>query len=217
MVFIVFIPIIFLLAAAVEALPVSDEMKSSKKLLRKHFLGLRTAITAEDRLCLDRRIADHVREMKEFQEAPVVAGYVTDGTEPDVIPLLRDALRRGSEVCLPKWNGTEYILSYVSEDSIDRLEPGKWGLLEPVATDPADFEKVSGNLLLLVPGVAFDESFARLGRGGGIYDRFLAAGRRSFALGVFYECQKTLTLPREEHDALLDAAVTESGVRKRIT
>ena len=103
------------------------------------------------------------------------------------------------------------------EDGIDRLEPGKWGLLEPVATVPADLEKIGGNLLLLVPGVAFDESFARLGRGGGIYDRFLAAGRRSFALGVFYECQKTLTLPREEHDAFLDAAVTESGVRKRIT
>jgi 5-formyltetrahydrofolate cyclo-ligase len=155
--------------------------------------------------------------MKEYQEASVVAGYVTDGTEPDVIPLLRDALRRGSEVCLPKWNGTEYILSYVREDGIDRLEPGKWGLLEPVATDPADIDDIGRDLLLLVPGVAFDESFARLGRGGGIYDRFLAAGRCSFALGIFYECQKTLTLPREEHDAALDAAVTESLVRKRIT
>ena len=195
----------------------SDELKSSKKLLRKHFLGLRTQIGAEDRLCLDRSIADHVRAMKEFQEASVIAGYVTDGTEPDVIPLLRDALRRGSEVCLPKWNGTEYILSYVREDGIDRLEPGKWGLLEPVATDPVDLNQVGGGLLLLVPGVAFDESFARLGRGGGIYDRFLAAGRCSFALGIFYECQKTLTLPREDHDAFLDAAVTELRVRKRIT
>ena len=195
----------------------SDDLKSTKKSLRKHFLELRTRIAADERVHLDRMIADHVREMKEFQEASMIAGYVTDGTEPDVIPLLRDALRRGSEVCLPKWNGTEYILSCVREDGIDRLEPGKWGLMEPVATDPVDLEKIGGNLLLLVPGVAFDEAFARLGRGGGIYDRFLSAGRRSFALGVFYECQKTLTLPREEHDAFLDAAVTESGVRKRIT
>ena len=195
----------------------SDDLKSTKKSLRKHFLELRTKIAADERVHLDRMIADHVREMKEFQEASMIAGYVTDGTEPDVIPLLRDALRRGSEVCLPKWNGTEYILSCVREDGIDRLEPGKWGLMEPVATDPADLGKICGNLLLLVPGVAFDESFARLGRGGGIYDRFLAAGRRPFALGVFYECQRTLTLPREEHDAFLDAAVTETGVRKRIT
>ena len=146
----------------------SDELKSSKKLLRKHFLGLRTQIEAEERRYLDQKIADHIRMMKDFQEASVIAGYVTDGTEPDVIPLLREALHRGSEVCLPKWNGTEYILSYVREDGIDRLEPGKWGLLEPVATDPADLDKIGGNLLLLVPGVAFDESFARLGRGGGI-------------------------------------------------
>ena len=195
----------------------SDDLKSTKKSLRKHFLELRTRIAADERIRLDGMIADHVRELKEFQGASLIAGYVTDGTEPDVVPLLRDALSRGSEVCLPKWNGTEYILSYVREDGIDRLEPGKWGLMEPVATEPVDLDKVGGSLLLLVPGVAYDESFARLGRGGGIYDRFLSAGRRSFALGVFYECQKSLTLPREDHDAYMDAVVTESGVRKRIT
>ena len=195
----------------------SDDLKSTKKSLRKHFLELRTGITAEDRVRLDQAIMDHIREMQEYQEASVIAGYVTDGTEPDVIPLLRESLRRGVRVCLPKWNGTEYILSYVSEDGIDRLEPGKWGLMEPVATVPVNLGEVCGDVLLLVPGVAFDESFARLGRGGGIYDRFLAAGGRSFALGVFYECQKTLTLPQESHDASLDAAVTEAGVRKRIT
>ena len=195
----------------------SDELKTSKKSLRKHFLELRTRITPEERICLDGRIADHIRSLQEYQTSGVIAGYVTDGTEPDVLPVLREALARGSEVCLPKWNGTEYILSYVDKDSIDRLEPGKWGLMEPVATDPVDLERIGGDLLLLVPGVAFDDSLARLGRGGGIYDRFLAVGRCSFALGIFYECQKTLTLPREEHDAFLDAAVTELRVRKRIT
>lgn len=208
---------LFYFAAAVGVLPVSDELKSSKKLLRKHFLGLRTNIDADERIRLDRAIVENVMSLKEFQGAGVVAGYVTDGTEPDVIPLLRAVLRRGDKVCLPKWNGTEYILSYVNEDGIDRLEPGKWGLLEPVATVPVDLETVGRDLFLLVPGVAFDDSFARLGRGGGIYDRFLSAGRCSFALGIFYECQKTLTLPREEHDAYLDAAVTELRVRKRIT
>ena len=193
------------------------EIKASKKLLRKHFLDLRTGIPPEVRVRLDHAIAENIRGMWEYQTAGTVAGYVTDGSEPDVLPLLREALERGSEVCLPKWNGTEYILSYVRGDGIDRLEPGKWGLLEPVATDPADLEKIDGNLLLLVPGVAFDDSFARLGRGGGVYDRILAAGGRFFALGVFYECQKSLTLPREPHDAALDAAVTELLVRKRIT
>lgn len=180
-------------------------------------MELRAKIPSAERSRLDQAIADNIRGMWEYQTADVVAGYATDGTEPDVLPLLREALERGSEVCLPKWNGTEYILSYVRGDGIDRLEPGKWGLPEPVATEPADPEKIGGNLLLLVPGVAFDDSFVRLGRGGGVYDRILTAGRRFFALGVFYECQKILTLPRESHDAALDAAVTELLVRKRIT
>ena len=63
--------------------------------------------------------------------------------------------------------------------------------------------------LWLVPGVAFDASCRRLGRGKGVYDRLLTAPR--YGVGVFYECQRCAEVPSEGHDRILDLVVTEAG------
>ena len=63
--------------------------------------------------------------------------------------------------------------------------------------------------LWLVPGVAFDGFGTRLGRGGGFYDRLLAAGF-GHIIGVFRQVQfHAGQLPCEAHDRKLDSAVTE--------
>ncbi len=187
-----------------------------KKLLRAEFLGKRKSLSAEERTAADRAIRTQIEGLEEFANASVVAGYATDGTEPDVLPLLRSALRRGAKACLPKWNGKEYVMSLVDDRDIDGLAPGKWGLPEPETTVELVLETAEPGILILTPGVAFDSSFARLGRGGGIYDRFLQKSRgRATALGVFYECQLCPELPAMRHDQKLDIVVTERMVRRR--
>lgn len=59
----------------------------------------------------------------------------------------------------------------------------------------------------LVPGRAFDRRGARLGRGGGTFDRVL--GRLECPkIGVAYDCQLLENLPVEPHDQLLDRVIT---------
>ena len=185
-----------------------------KKTLRKEYLRLRAGIPGFVRIRADGAITAAVENLPEFRNASLISGYVTDGTEPDVMPLLRKALKRGIRTCLPKWNGTEYILSLTEEEDLSRLVPGKWGIMEPVSTRPAEAELRAGGVLYLVPGVAFDEALNRLGRGGGIYDRILNGRGDATALGIFYECQQCLALPTESHDVPLDIVVTESAVRR---
>ncbi|HBJ97024.1 MAG TPA: 5-formyltetrahydrofolate cyclo-ligase, partial [Lentisphaeria bacterium] len=140
-----------------------------KKSLRREYLKLRADIPPEKRNAADSAIARKVEELPEFRNAAVVTGYVTDGTEPDVLPIIRSALKKGRRACLPKWNGNEYILSFVDLADLDSLAPGKWGLLEPVSSRPLSGFIPAENVLYLVPGVAFDDKLNRLGRGGGIY------------------------------------------------
>ena len=185
-----------------------------KKTLRKEYLRLRAGIPGFVRIRADGAIAAAVENLPEFRNASLISGYVTDGTEPDVMPLLRKALKRGIRTCLPKWNGTEYILSLTEEEDLSRLVPGKWGIMEPVSTRPAEAELRAGGVLYLVPGVAFGEALNLLGRGGGIYDRILNGRGDATALGIFYECQQCLALPTESHDVPLDIVVTESAVRR---
>ena len=185
-----------------------------KKQLRRKFLDLRAAISSENRRKADRAIGQSILDLPEYRNASIVAGYASDGTEPDILPVLRDAAGRGIRACLPKWNGTQYILSLVDENDLDGLIPGKWDLPEPRFIRPADEFLHSDGVLYLVPGVAFDEELNRLGRGGGVYDRILKDRGTSTALGVFYECQLCSSLPVEKHDVPLDIIVTESAVRR---
>ncbi len=65
--------------------------------------------------------------------------------------------------------------------------------------------------LLLLPGVAFTRSGARLGRGGGHYDRLLRAIPAA-AFGLAFELQIESALPLEPHDQRVRAVVTERGI-----
>jgi 5-formyltetrahydrofolate cyclo-ligase len=69
-----------------------------------------------------------------------------------------------------------------------------------------------GPLVVLVPGVAFDEAGGRLGRGGGFYDRSLAALRATgavYAVGLAYEAQMAARVPRDAWDEPVDVVATE--------
>jgi 5-formyltetrahydrofolate cyclo-ligase len=56
--------------------------------------------------------------------------------------------------------------------------------------------------------VGFTQDGARLGQGGGHYDRWLAANRDAVALGLAWDCQLVDDLPVEEHDQPLRAVIT---------
>jgi 5-formyltetrahydrofolate cyclo-ligase len=116
---------------------------------------------------------------------------------------------------LPGWR---WVLPRVEDDGSltfrDRdlgRETHRWGMAQPVAAgDPVPLHEVD---LILVPGLAFDGSGARLGRGKGYYDRLLG-GRRPdcVAVGVTSADRVLDEVPVERHDHRVDFLVTEEGV-----
>jgi 5-formyltetrahydrofolate cyclo-ligase len=96
-------------------------------------------------------------------------------------------------------------------DFFSNLERGAHGTREPAA-DAATRVSLEEAAAVFVPGVAFDKGGARLGRGGGFYDRLLAhprfAARR---IAVCFACQLVERVPVEPHDAEVDEIVTEDG------
>jgi 5-formyltetrahydrofolate cyclo-ligase len=64
--------------------------------------------------------------------------------------------------------------------------------------------------LLIVPGVAFARDGARLGRGGGHYDRLLARSAGAVSIGAAFDIQVVARLPTEPHDRRVDIVATPS-------
>ena len=75
---------------------------------------------------------------------------------------------------------------------------------DEVAPDWAD--------VVIVPGLAFTADGARLGQGGGWYDRFLTAVRDDcVTIGVCFDEQLLPEVPTEPHDVVVDVVVTDRG------
>jgi 5-formyltetrahydrofolate cyclo-ligase len=68
--------------------------------------------------------------------------------------------------------------------------------------------------VVIVPMLAFDGRGARLGYGGGFYDRTLSALRfkkKITAIGIAFSEQEVEELPIEKNDQFVDCIVTESN------
>lgn len=138
----------------------------------------------------------------------VVAAYVPIGAEPGG-PGLPDALRNaGARVLLPVLR-PDNDLDWAEYEG--GLDPARRGLLEP-SGPRFGVDAIAGADLVIVPALAVDRRGARLGRGGGSYDRALArvpAGVSVVAL--LHDGELVDEVPTEPHDLLVSAVITPSG------
>lgn len=141
-----------------------------------------------------------------WQAARAVLLFFPVASEPDIAPLLTDALAAGKLLALPRFNAAANAYEAVGViDPVRELVTGPFQVREPVATCPV--VPLNRLDLALVPGLGFDARGHRLGRGKGHYDRLLV-GFNGMKIGVAFDFQIVDAVPCEAHDIALDAVVT---------
>jgi 5-formyltetrahydrofolate cyclo-ligase len=146
-----------------------------------------------------------------WQRAKTVVLFAPQPREPDVEMLWSGA--EGREFAYPRVTGDRLDLFRVT--SPYELQPGAWGIREP-AGELAHALPPDAIDLILVPGTAFTRDGARLGRGGGFYDRLLSwLPAHTCKVGVCFDFQLVPELPLEAHDQGVDFVATESGLFPR--
>lgn len=94
----------------------------------------------------------------------------------------------------------------------EALESGAYGIPAPAGGNEAVIPDI-----VVVPLLAFDEAGARMGYGGGFYDRTLQRLREKgsvLAIGYAYSGQKIEKVITDSLDQPLDWIVTEQTARK---
>ncbi|MFD1071881.1 5-formyltetrahydrofolate cyclo-ligase [Longispora fulva] len=178
-------------------------MLAEKTALRTTLLSARRATPATARSFAAERILAAVAELLMTVRPGTVAGYVPVGSEPGG-PELPNAL--GPRVLLP-----------VLLDDLDldwaggALVPGPRGLLEP-SGPRLGVDAIATADLVIVPALAVDHSGARLGKGGGSYDRALARVRPGVpVVAVVFDGEFLPRVPAEPHDRPVTGVITPSG------
>ncbi len=150
--------------------------------------------------CLGRVLAAH--------RGRPLAGYMPMRTEIDPLPAMAEAAAHGP-VGVPVIREPGQPLDFALWTPETEMVAGAFGALIPADPQPMVPE------VLIVPLVAFTRAGARLGYGGGFYDRTLEAlraTRPTLAIGFAYAAQEAPALPMEPTDQPLDLIVTEAGI-----
>ena len=182
------------------------DLKKAKKRVRTHVRALRDALTPDERQRLSASIAERLLAMPELATPRTVMAFWSFGSEVDTAGLLESLHRNDSRVALPRIaEGEMQARTYAPGDAIAL---SAFGAGEPVGGEVLRPDQID---VIVTPAVAFDRSGARVGYGGGYYDRFFARTRAEvLRVGICFAVQVVAEpLPRGHFDLGVDAIVTE--------
>ena len=159
------------------------------------------------------QLVTHLQSRKDLWQKPgVIALFGGLRSEPDLISVFLPWLQTlGWKTALFTISGTQ-LLPVIVQNNSDLIR-GHLGVWEPLGNDSLPLRELD---VILVPGLAFDASTgARMGRGGGFYDRLLSQPEiRAKLVGVTFQLQVISDIPTEPHDIHLPEIVTEKGTQR---
>jgi 5-formyltetrahydrofolate cyclo-ligase len=183
-----------------------------KKYLRNILGECRRALPIAYVASASRRVQLRILESNLYRATSTVILYAAKDNEVGTDLLLADAFGSRRHVLLPRVIPEARKLVIVRVGSSAELVPGSFGLLEPMGADIVPIGNL-GPALFCVPGVGFSRTGQRLGRGGGYFDRALAAaGPQTVTAGLAYSFQLLDRLPESPNDRRLNLIFTESAV-----
>lgn len=178
----------------------------SKKDIRKRVLDQRNLISnrewEEKSHCIYEKVVTHPF----FLEADAIYCYVDYRREVGTRAIIEHAWKTGKKVAAPKVNG-DWMEFYYMESFADLTEGFK-GILEPKHKQLACDE----NVLVIMPGAAFDAKCNRIGYGKGYYDKFLSTHPHYKTLAIAFELQMVDTIPADAYDVCPNIIITEEKI-----
>ena len=187
-----------------------------KQSIRQSIIAARQKMALAERVELSRAITARIIDLKEYQCAEVVLGYMSFGAEFATMAWVQRALQDGKQVLLPKVNqGSRQLELYRVSDLQHDLAPGLWDIPEPLVERCDRVDRLDIVDFILLPGVAFARDGSRLGYGGGFYDKLLARmstqheNQRPALVAAAFTLQLIEDIPQEATDRKVEWLLTE--------
>ena len=151
-------------------------------------------------------IVNKIMDMREYKTNDSIFTYVNFNEEVVTTELIIKSLKLNKNVYVPKVFKVN-SMGFIKIESLTDLNPGYYGVLEPDGELENATDKRKG--LFIMPGLAFDRKFHRIGYGGGFYDRYLEASHEFTTVAVGFDFQLFDDIPYEEHDLSPQYIITD--------
>ena len=192
---------------------------SIRQLLRTKRKTLTTAFQKDAAESLLLRLASDTA----IQEAKHIALYLANLGELDLQPFIHWCWQHNKQVYLPVVHPfSKGHLLFLRYDNDSTMILNKYNISEP-KLDVRDIKPIQQLDIMLTPLVAFDSTGARIGMGGGYYDRTLAKWYEHYVqnkpysptpIGIAHDCQQVTKVPDEAWDIPLPKIITPTRIIK---
>lgn len=176
----------------------------TKKQLRIEALAKREQIAEEIRKVWSEDIMKQVTDSSVFQKATHMLSYASFRSEVFTDQLHEQCWQAGKRLYLPRTEPVENRMNFYEVSKDTPLIKGYQGIREPsggMCFQPTR-KKKDDFILMIMPGVAFDEEGNRIGYGGGYYDRYLEQYGKYIDASVMvaFDVQRVASIPTEQCD-----------------
>lgn len=190
----------------------TSDYSSEKRLLRQKANRALKALNSAEKEAESLLVVDHLaKELSGMSVSGMVLIYAALPLEANVweiihrFPSLEFALPR----VLPESRQLE--CRRFADSDID-LSKGAYQVMEPIP-ERCPLVSLDEIGVIVTPGLSFTKSGARLGKGGGYYDKLLSETQvTAHSIGVGFDCQLCQDIPMEKHDQYLDCVIMPSGI-----
>lgn len=183
---------------------------NARTLLRKEVRARRNALHIDEQISAGQNLAKRLSQHIKIRQAQRIALYLTNDGELSTEHIIEWCWQHNKEVYLPVVHpfskGHLLFLRYQKDTS---LVSNRYGILEP-KLNVGNVCPLAELDVLCTPLVAFDSSGARLGMGGGFYDRSLVNWQLTnlYPIGIAHDCQQVDNVPIEPWDIPLPEIIT---------
>jgi 5-formyltetrahydrofolate cyclo-ligase len=192
-----------------------DSPQTPKSGIRKNIIAQREQLPHDTRAAYSAAITERLLKLPEYRQAGAVLGYMSFGAEFASESWIQQVLAEGKKLALPRVNHhTNQLDLYWVDDLENQLAPGLWGIREPIVERCELLDNLNEVEFVLLPGVAFARDGARLGYGGGFYDKLLAdlpSDRTPWPVlaAAAFALQIVESIPQEPTDVKVELIVTD--------
>lgn len=156
-------------------------------------------------------ICDQLRSIASIHFADTLLSYLPQENEMSLLPIMQDWIDESRTVSVPltNWENKTMRAGLITSLEDDTLVETRYGIKEPKYRHVIPTEYID---VVLVPGIGFDRTGARLGKGGGYYDRYLGQARPPIVFGIAFDEQIVDSIPVDPHDQFMAAIVTPTQI-----
>ncbi|XP_042278132.1 5,10-methenyltetrahydrofolate synthetase (5-formyltetrahydrofolate cyclo-ligase) isoform X1 [Thunnus maccoyii] len=194
-------------------------LRAAKQALRKEIKRRVSALSDQEKHRQSVVVSQKLFRHPKYVSCKRIAVFLSMDDEVRTEEIIKDVFKGGKSCFIPRYESSSTHMDMLKLNSLQDMETlplTSWNIQQPADDDNSREEALAaGGLdLILMPGLGFDMSGKRLGRGKGFYDTYLERCIRHpkgkpYTIALAFKEQLCQEIPVNDNDVLIDEVLYE--------